>query len=183
MQAAKQEAAAAAFGQEGHHQPQQSARKLSTSPARLAAQAAKAANQASTAAATAEAAAARSSKATDAASKRRAETVPGKAETATGGAGLSSSGLPASWGAPGAAIAAAADTLCPVDSWDADGYGSLTDEEAEQQAKAMVIELITHPKVTIADLKCNDPTAALAAWALWMYECAGTSAHRWTGQG
>jgi hypothetical protein len=42
----------------------------------------------------------------------------------------------------------------PVDSWDSGdaGVSGFSDDEAEQQAKAMVIELLTHPKVLILSL-------------------------------
>lgn len=44
------------------------------------------------------------------------------------------------------AAAAGAGAGSAVDSWDAAG-GDVSDEDAEQQAKAMVIKLLTHPKV------------------------------------
>lgn len=125
---------------------------------RLAAEVANAAHAAESAAAAAQAAASRSSHAAQSASTKRSHTAPAKADAAAAAANAAfkrqptgtTASVPPSWGAaagvtePSAAAAAAGR---PVDSWDAGDAGVFSDEEAEQKAKAMVIELLTHPKV------------------------------------
>jgi hypothetical protein len=158
----KREAAAAAAAVGSNHSQQQQQQQQQQSPVgtinhgkassarKLAAEASQAARAAKSAAAVAKGAASRSSSAAQAAADKQANTAGARSAAANAEAPPASSVSP-SWGAAAGSAgppAAAAAAAVPVDSWDvSDDSAMFSDEDAEQHAKAMVIELLTHPKV------------------------------------
>jgi hypothetical protein len=104
-------------------------------PGKLSAEVQQAAKKAEAAAAAAQSAATKSSRASQAAADK--QHAAGFGSSAAAGSGFSKAAA-AGFGVPSG----------PVDSWDSSDQAGLgSDEEAEQAAKAMVIELLTHPKV------------------------------------
>lgn len=106
-------------------------------PEKLAAEVRQAAHRSQAAAAAAQTAASKSTRASQAAADK--QQAAGFASSTASGSGFS---------APAAAVSGFGVPSGTVDSWDSSDQAGLgSDEEAEQAAKAMVIELLTHTKV------------------------------------